>query len=103
MKERIYEVCNIQSISASIQNMVLEATQKGLDSLWICDIYFAYTELCEWLNVEDELLAAIALGYPDESQKSDRAKRLKTLLNGEIDKRECGPTAAIVPFGAKWR
>ena len=27
--ERIYEVCNIQSISASIQNMLLEATQKG--------------------------------------------------------------------------
>ncbi len=40
-EERVYEICNIQSISASIQNMLLAATEKGIGSLWICDIYFA--------------------------------------------------------------
>ena len=79
-EERIYEVCNIQSISASIQNMLLEATQKGLGSLWICDIYFAYVELCEWLNVEGELLAAIALGYPDESPKEQPRKKIEDIV-----------------------
>lgn len=28
-EEHIYEICNIQSISASIQNMLLAATEKG--------------------------------------------------------------------------
>ena len=79
-EERIYEVCNIQSISASIQNMLLEATQKGLGSLWICDIYFAYSELCEWLNVEGELLAAVALGYPDESPKERPRKKIEDIV-----------------------
>ena len=46
-EERVYEICNIQSISASIQNMLLAATEKGIGSLWICDIYFAYSELCK--------------------------------------------------------
>lgn len=41
-EERIYEICNIQSLGASIQNMLLAATEKGIGSLWICDIYFAY-------------------------------------------------------------
>ena len=79
-EERIYEICNIQSISASIQNMLLEATHKGLGSLWICDIYFAYSELCEWLNVEGELLAAVALGYPDESPKERPRKKIEDIV-----------------------
>lgn len=65
-EERVYEICNIQSISAAIQNMLLTATEKGIGSLWICDIYFAYAELCEWLNREGQLMAAVAFGYPDE-------------------------------------
>ena len=65
-EEHVYDICNIQSIGASIQNMLLAATEKGIGSLWICDIYFAYSELCEWLNSEGQLIAAIAFGYPDE-------------------------------------
>lgn len=79
-EERIYEVCNIQSISASIQNMLLAATYKGIGSLWICDIYFAYSELCEWLNTEGELLAAVALGYPDESPKERPRKKIEDIV-----------------------
>ena len=79
-EERIYEVCNIQSISASIQNMLLAATHKGIGSLWICDIYFAYSELCEWLNTEGELLAAVAFGYPDESPKERPRKKIEDVV-----------------------
>lgn len=49
-EERIFEVCNIQSVSAAIQNMLLAAEHKGIGSLWICDIFFAYEELCQWLG-----------------------------------------------------
>lgn len=65
-EERVFEICNIQSIGASIQNMLLTATEKGIGSLWICDIFFAYSELCKWLDSEGQLVAAVALGYPEE-------------------------------------
>lgn len=66
-EERIYEICNAQSIGAAIQNMTLTATDLGLGSLWICDTYFAYKELCSWINTDGELFAALALGHADES------------------------------------
>lgn len=66
-EERVYEICNAQSIGAAIQNMTLEATKLGLGSLWICDTYFAYKELKGWLDTDGELFAALAVGYADES------------------------------------
>ena len=65
-EERVSEICNIQSIGASVQNMLLAAAEKGIGSLWICDIFFAYPELCRWLDSDGQLIAAVALGYPDE-------------------------------------
>lgn len=79
-EEHIYEICNIQSISASIQNMLLAATEKGIGSLWICDIYFAYSELCEWLNSDGQLIAAIAFGYPNEFPKERPRKKLEDIV-----------------------
>ena len=79
-EEHVYEICNIQSISASIQNMLLAATEKGIGSLWICDIYFAYSELCEWLNSDGQLIAAIAFGYPNEFPKERPRKKLDDIV-----------------------
>ena len=79
-EEHIYEICNIQSISASIQNMLLAATEKGIGSLWICDIYFAYAELCEWLDSDGQLIAAIAFGYPNEFPKERLRKRIEDIV-----------------------
>lgn len=66
-EERIYEICNAQSIGAALENMTLTATELGLGSLWICDTYFAYEELCDWLKVDGELFAAMTVGYADEN------------------------------------
>lgn len=79
-EDHIYEICNIQSISASIQNMLLTATEKGIGSLWICDIYFAYTELCKWLNSDGQLIAAIAFGYPNEFPGERPRKKIEDIL-----------------------
>ncbi|MBD5541259.1 MAG: nitroreductase family protein [Lachnospiraceae bacterium] len=79
-EEHVYEICNIQSISASIQNMLLAATKKGIGSLWICDIYFAYAELCEWLDSDGQLIAAIAFGYPDEFPEERPRKKLEDII-----------------------
>lgn len=79
-EERVYEICNIQSISASIQNMLLAATEKGIGSLWICDIYFAYSELCKWLGNDGQLIAAIAFGYPNEFPKERPRKKIDDIV-----------------------
>lgn len=79
-EERVYEICNIQSISAAIQNMLLTATEKGIGSLWICDIYFAYAELCEWLQSEGELVAAVAFGYPNEFPQARPRKNFEDVV-----------------------
>jgi F420 biosynthesis protein FbiB-like protein len=61
------DLVNIQSISAAIQNMLLAAQSLGIGSLWICDVFYAYEELRTWLGEEGEMIAAVSLGYADES------------------------------------
>jgi nitroreductase len=61
------DVVDIQSIGAAIQNMLLAAESLGLGSLWVCDVFYAYEELCGWLGESGELIAAVCLGYADEN------------------------------------
>ena len=61
------EIVDIQSIGAAIQNMLLAATELGLGSLWICDVFAAYDELCKWLGAEGQMIAAISIGFPAQS------------------------------------
>jgi nitroreductase len=76
----IWEIVNVQSIGASIQNMLLAAHAQGVGSLWIGDIFSAYPELYEWLNdvaetpYAYEMVAAVSFGYPDE-QPSARPRK----------------------------
>lgn len=65
--ERVYEICNAQSIGAAVQNMSLTAVELGLGSLWVCNTFFAQRELNEWLNTDGELFAALAVGYAAEA------------------------------------
>ena len=46
--------------------MLLAAQDLGIGSLWMCDVFYAYEELCAWLGEEGEMIAAVALGYPAE-------------------------------------
>lgn len=75
-EERVYEICNAQSIGAAVENMALAATELGLGSLWVCDTYFAHRELCDWLRAGCELAAAIAIGYTEESPAPRPRKRV---------------------------
>ncbi|MGI5895403.1 MAG: nitroreductase family protein [Oscillospiraceae bacterium] len=79
-EQKVYEICNAQSVGAAVENMCLAATKLGLGSLWICDIYFAYQELCRYLGVEGELFAALALGYPDEAPPARPRKPLSEVV-----------------------
>jgi len=61
------DIVDIQSIGAAIQNMLLMAVDLGLGTLWICDVFFGYEELCEWLGEKGQMVAAVSVGYPDET------------------------------------
>ena len=63
---RVMWSVDTQSVGAAIQNLLLKAVELGLGSLWICDVFFAEEQINTWLDREDELIAAIALGWPDE-------------------------------------
>ncbi len=79
-EERIFEICNAQSIGAAIENMTLTAVELGLGSLWICDTYFAYQELCNYLNTDGELYAAMAVGYADEKPLARPRKSMEAVV-----------------------
>ncbi len=78
--ERVAEICNVESIAAAIENMLLAAQELGIGSLWICDVFFAYPEISEWLEKKNPghgmMVAALAFGYGEEAP---RARARKTL------------------------
>lgn len=65
--ERFFELANAQSVGAAIQNMCLAACEQGLGSLWICDVFSAFHSLGKWLNTDAQMVAALSIGYADET------------------------------------
>ncbi|MBN2146222.1 MAG: nitroreductase family protein [Anaerolineales bacterium] len=61
------ELVDTQSIGAAIQNMLLAALELCLGSLWICDVFYAYEQLAEWLGEKGQMIAAVSFGYPNEA------------------------------------
>jgi F420 biosynthesis protein FbiB-like protein len=74
------DVVDVQSIGAAIQNMSLAALDLGLGSLWICDVFYAYDALCDWLDQGQQMIAAISFGYPDEQPGPRPRKPMSELV-----------------------
>lgn len=60
------EVTDILSIGAAIEHMLLKATEMGYGTLWICDIFYAYSQIADFLQTDDAIVSAICIGYPGE-------------------------------------
>ena len=67
LEEQFYQLADAQSIGAAIENMLITAAELGLGTLWNCDIYFAYEEICAWLGTDEQVIAAVSIGYPAEN------------------------------------
>lgn len=78
--QKFNEVVDIQSIGAAIQNMLLAAQDLGLGSLWICDVFYAYQDLLDWLGEKGELIAAVSFGYADESPAARSRKPVSEIV-----------------------
>ena len=60
------ECCDIQSIGAAIQNLLLEAHSRKISSLWVCDILYAYDEISKIIDNNKTFIAGVILGYAKE-------------------------------------
>ena len=60
---------DVQSIGAPIQTMLLAATDMGLGTLWICDVFYAHRTV-RVARRAHQLVAAVSVGYPDEEPKA---------------------------------
>lgn len=77
---RVTEICDSLSIGASVENMLLKATDLGLGTLWIANTCFAYNDLIDFIGSEGQLVGAVALGYADEQPPSRPRKELSDIL-----------------------
>lgn len=78
--ERLAEICDYLSIGASIQNMLLKATQLGLGTLWIANTCFAYNDMVEVIPSKGQLIGAVAVGYAAEKPYPRPRKKLEEIL-----------------------
>ena len=79
----VYEymrIAGIQSIGAAIENLILRACDLGLGSVWVGWVAIADEEIRRSLGRSDELVAAIALGYPAESPAARPRKGLDEIV-----------------------
>jgi nitroreductase len=79
--ESFSDLVDIQSVGAAIQNMLLAAHALGLGTLWICDVFFAYEEFCAWLGETGEMIAAVSLGYSDQSPEARPRKSVNEVTH----------------------
>ena len=66
LNARDIEVSDLLSIGAAIENMILKATDIGYGSLWVCDIFYAYAQVVEFLQTQDAVVSAICIGRNNE-------------------------------------
>ncbi|MDE6024615.1 MAG: nitroreductase family protein [Lachnospiraceae bacterium] len=78
--ERITEICDSLSIGASVENMLLAAQELGLGALWIANTCFAYRELTAYINTNEQLACAIAIGYANENPNPRPRKSLDEIV-----------------------
>jgi nitroreductase len=73
---------DIQSIGACLQNMLLEIHSLGLGAVWLGEIIKSNDQIKQLLGLpaELELMAVIAMGYPNETPRATKRKDLKDLI-----------------------
>jgi len=78
--ESWWDIATVQSVGAAIENMLLAATELGLGSLWIADVWEAYPELNAWLETDHQLVSAVSFGYADVSPQVPPRKAMDEIV-----------------------
>lgn len=83
LSAQAFEVADIQSIGASVQNMLLVACTLGIDSLWIADVLYAHDELCTMMGLRYPFIAAVAFGLAAKHQTPRKSLEEKVIYYSE--------------------
>ncbi|MCM1181574.1 MAG: nitroreductase family protein [Clostridium sp.] len=78
--ERFTEMNDLLSIGASVENMLLQAEELEIGTLWIGNTCFAYEELTAYIGLNVELVGAIALGYKAEKPPMRSRKSMEDIV-----------------------
>lgn len=78
--ERMTEICDTLSIGASVQNILLTATELGYGALWIANTCYAYNELAEFIGIKGQLVGAISLGIANEKTNPRPRKKITDVV-----------------------
>ena len=79
MQAKDIEVVDIQSIGAAVQNMLLEATELGIGSLWCGDILYAYPYISYYSAYP--IISAVCFGYTNISPNMPCRKAISDVCN----------------------
>lgn len=78
--ERFFIEMEVQSASAAVQNMLLQAAELGLGSVWLGIVVLVAPQIESFLDIEGRLLAMIPIGYPSKSYVPPRKKSLAEVV-----------------------
>ena len=78
--DREREICDTLSIGASVQNILLKATEIGYGTLWIANTCFAYNELADYIGIKGQLVGAISLGVSNENPEQRPRKSFSEIV-----------------------
>lgn len=67
----------IESIAASVQNMLLAAHGLEIGAVWNCDLYYVADQIQEVYNTKYDFCLALCLGYESEQQMKTNKIRIK--------------------------
>jgi len=78
--EKFFREMEVQSASAAVQNMLLQATELGLGSVWLGIVVLVAPQIECFLGIEGKLLAMIPIGYPSKSYVPPKKKSLADVV-----------------------
>lgn len=74
-------IISLMSVGAAIQNLLLEAVEKGLGTLWVGSHFYAYPEIKEFLGTDSLIASLIGVGYPDENPAPRPRKNIEDIFS----------------------
>lgn len=78
--EKFFVEMEVQSASAAVQNMLLQATDLGLGSVWLGIVVLIAPQIECFLGIEGKLLAMLPIGYPSKSYIPPKKKPLADVV-----------------------
>jgi len=80
--KELFQIMEIQSSAAAVQNMLLAATSLGLASVWLGILCLIREDVLAFLEVQEgEFMAVVPIGYAAKVSSAPRKKSLDNIVS----------------------